>query len=217
MMSTNGIGRELLMGFVERVERLEAEKKERIVDIKAVYAEAAAAGLTPKYIRKVVKRRAERPADVQEEDAMMDVYFTAAGLQAETPLFRHVGQMAVDITAREQIIEAFKRLVPKEGDITISMGGQKVKLYRDEDGNPHAVDVIDKPAAKPASPGTAPRRPPAEVPDVDEAGAEKLGHQAAKDNVPIVKNPFPWDDARRAAWDRGWRDGAGTDGMGPDE
>ena len=217
MMTSNAIGNELLMGYVERVELLEAEKKDRIADIRVVYAEAKANGLTPKYIREVIKRRAKRPADVAEDDALRDMYFTAAGLNHEAPLFRHVGQMAVDLTARQQVIDAFKKLVPKEGDIVITMGGQKVKLYRDENGEAHAVDVIERPAAaKPASSSPA-QRPRAEVPDVDAAGAEQLGRKAAKDNVPIVENPFPWDDDRRSAWDRGWRAGAGSDGMGPEE
>lgn len=41
-----------------------------------------------------------------------------------------------------------------------------------------------------------------------------LGAQAFKDNVAIVKNPFPFGDGRRPRWDEGWRRASGTDGMG---
>lgn len=219
-IGSNTIASADLMAFVERIERLEAEKSEIVDDIRAVYAEAKATGFVPKYIRKIVKRRAEKPADVQEDEALTDIYLNAAGLAKETPLFRHVGAMAVDRNARDQVIGALKALCPDGGEIVVKIAGQGVRLWRDKDGDVQAEDVVERPAT-PASPETAESRreaarkakePP---PDVDDAGAHELGREAAKSNAPIISNPFPWNDARRAHWDRGWRAEAGSDGMGP--
>jgi uncharacterized protein (UPF0335 family) len=213
---TNMLSGDQVMGFVERVERLEERKREIIDDIRAVYAEAKACGFLPKYIRKVVKRRGEKPGDVQEDEALTDLYMHAAGLALEAPLFRHVGAMKVDRAAREQVIEAFKALVPNEGEIIVKMGGAPVRLWRDKDGAAHAEDFEER-LPEPASDVQRPRgarAAKAPPPAVDEAGAHALGGQAARDNQPIIANPFPWDDRRRAHWDKGWRDAAGTDGMG---
>lgn len=214
----NSVSSAILMSFVERVERLENERSDLAEDIRAVYAEAKADGYTPKYIREVVKRRRKKPADIQEEEAMLDMYFHAAGLAKETPLFRHVGAMSVDRSARDQVIEAFKELTPTEGEIIVKMGGNPVRLFRDKDGEVHAEDYIEAPKREtPSQPGAKPAAKKTPPPDVDESGALLLGREAAKANHAIIENPFPWDDKRRAKWDEGWRKEAGSDGMGPQE
>ncbi|MBN9435071.1 MAG: hypothetical protein J0I45_21775 [Bosea sp.] len=55
------------------------------------------------------------------------------------------------------------------------------------------------------------------MPDVDLAGAEVLGAEAGKANKPVITNPFPFGDPRRAGWDLGWRKATGSDGMGRDD
>ncbi len=222
MKGQNTIAAAALMSVVERIERLEEERSGLADDIRAIYASAKADGYTPKYIRAVIKRRKQKPADMQEEEAMLDMYFHAAGLAKETPLFRHVGAMSVDKSARDQVVAAFKELAPTEGEIIVKMGGQPVRIWRDKDGEAHAEDVVEAPPALAASPAESPSAAPARAnrpapPDVDEDGAFNLGRKAAKDNTPIIDNPFPWDDRRRPQWDQGWRAEAGSDGMGPEE
>lgn len=221
-MGSNTIAAGDLMAFVERIERLEADKSEIVDDIRAVYAEAKATGFVPKYVRKIVKRRSEKPADVQEDEALTDIYLNAAGLAKETPLFRHVGAMAVDRNARAQVIEALKSLCPDGGEIVVKIAGQGVRLWRDNDGDVQAEDVVERPEFTPATTPETPasrreaaRKAKEPPPDVDDDGAHDLGRAAAKGNAPIISNPFPWNDPRRAHWDRGWRDEAGSDGMGP--
>lgn len=124
--------------------------------------------------------------------------------------------MNVDLSARDQVIEAFKQLVPTEGEIIVKIGKQPVRLYRDADGEAQAEDVVEKPVTVSRSaPGA--ERPKRDVPDVDAAGARDLGEKAYRENQPITSNPFPWDDKRRAEFDAGWRKASGTDGMGPEE
>lgn len=68
-----------LRGLVERIERLEEERKTIASDIKAVYAEAKSNGFDTKVLRKVIRVRMKDRAEMQEEEAMMDIYLAALG------------------------------------------------------------------------------------------------------------------------------------------
>jgi uncharacterized protein (UPF0335 family) len=69
-----------LRSLVERIERLEEEKKTIAGDIKEVYAEAKGNGFDTKILRKVVALRKKDQAELQEEEAMLDVYLAALGM-----------------------------------------------------------------------------------------------------------------------------------------
>jgi uncharacterized protein (UPF0335 family) len=69
-----------LRGIVERIERLEEEKKTIAGDIKEVYAEAKANGFDIKILRKVISLRKKEPAERMEEEAILDVYLSALGM-----------------------------------------------------------------------------------------------------------------------------------------
>lgn len=71
-----------LRSIVERVERLEEEKKTIADDIKEVYAEAKANGFDTKTLRKVVTLRKKDRAEREEEEAMLDLYLNALGMIA---------------------------------------------------------------------------------------------------------------------------------------
>lgn len=214
----NSIAGEDLRRYIDRIEDCRARKKEIAEEEKLVFAELKASGYSPATVRDVLKIRAAKPADYAEAEAMLDTYRAALGMLAEAPLFHQVGLMSVDITARESVIEAFKKLVPATGDITINMGGRPVRLWRDETGAARAEDVIERPAPPEAAVDLQERhrRKPV-APDVDLAGAEALGHEAGKANQPVITNPFPFGDPRRAGWDLGWRKATGSDGMGRDD
>lgn len=74
---TGGIAGERLRGFIERVERLEEEKKALAEDIKEIYAEAKALGFEPKIMRRVVSIRRMDAEKRQEEDSLLDIYLHA--------------------------------------------------------------------------------------------------------------------------------------------
>lgn len=82
----NGIAAAHLQALVERIERLEADKKDVAASIREVYAEAKGHGYDAKAIRRVVKRRAMDPDARDHEDAMFDLYRHALGMLADTPL-----------------------------------------------------------------------------------------------------------------------------------
>ncbi len=71
-----------LRSLIERVERLEEEKKAIAADIKEVYGEAKANGFDTKIMRKVVSLRKKDSAERQEEEAILDLYLSALGMIA---------------------------------------------------------------------------------------------------------------------------------------
>jgi uncharacterized protein (UPF0335 family) len=66
-----------LRAFVERIERLEEEKKALADDIKDVYAEAKGNGFDAKVIRKVVSIRKQDRDKLREEEEILDLYLAA--------------------------------------------------------------------------------------------------------------------------------------------
>lgn len=70
--------------LIERVERLEEEKKGIADDIKDVYAEAKAVGYDAKIMRKIVRLRKMKKEDIQEQAAVLETYCAALGID---PLF----------------------------------------------------------------------------------------------------------------------------------
>jgi uncharacterized protein (UPF0335 family) len=68
-----------LKSIIERIERLEEEKKALAEDIKEVYAEAKGNGFDAKVIRKVVSIRKQETADRVEMEQLIDLYLAAVG------------------------------------------------------------------------------------------------------------------------------------------
>jgi uncharacterized protein (UPF0335 family) len=83
-MADGGFARERLRSFIERIERLEEDKKGLTADIREVYAEAKGTGFDPKVMRQVVKLRKMAESDRQEQSYLLDTYLHALGM-AEAP------------------------------------------------------------------------------------------------------------------------------------
>jgi uncharacterized protein (UPF0335 family) len=69
-----------LRAFIERIERLEEEKKTISEDIKEVFAEAKGTGFDTKAMRTIIRLRKKDQAERQEEDAILDLYMAALGM-----------------------------------------------------------------------------------------------------------------------------------------
>ena len=69
-----------LRAFIERIERLEEEKKTITDDIKEVYAEAKGTGFDTKAVRTIIRLRKKDQAERQEEEAIIDLYMAALGM-----------------------------------------------------------------------------------------------------------------------------------------
>jgi len=69
-----------LKALVERIERLEEEKKEVAEQIREIYAEAKAHGYDTKTLRKVVSLRKKAADERAEEEALLETYLSALGM-----------------------------------------------------------------------------------------------------------------------------------------
>ena len=69
-----------LRSFIERVEHLEAEKADIADQTKEVFAEAKGRGYDTKVLRKVIKMRKQKPDERAEEEAVLEVYLAALGM-----------------------------------------------------------------------------------------------------------------------------------------
>ena len=75
-----------LLSIIERIERLEEERKALGEDVKDIYREAKSAGFDAPTIRLLIKRRAEDAAKREEREALLETYLAALGQLADTPL-----------------------------------------------------------------------------------------------------------------------------------
>ncbi|PWC45741.1 MULTISPECIES: DUF2312 domain-containing protein [unclassified Azospirillum] len=80
MSDVGGIAVDRLRSFIERIERLEEEKKGLQDDIKEVYAEAKGTGFDAKIMRQIVRLRKMDKADLQEQEAILELYKQALGM-----------------------------------------------------------------------------------------------------------------------------------------
>lgn len=182
---TNGpVASEELRLLIERVERLEEEKKNIADDIKDVFGEAKSRGFDTKTMKEIIKLRKLEPHERREREAMLDTYKAALGMLDGTPL----GKWALERLKKDD--EPKPEGGGDAGDAAPADGAAT--------GEAPAAPVEPTPAAEPE-------------PDVDDA--RRMGNEAARDGRPVTSNPFPAFDERRAAWDEAWCAALGSDGM----
>ena len=80
MPDVGGIAGERLKSFIERIERLEEEKRALAEDIKEVYAEAKGTGFDTKIMRQIIRIRKRDQDELDEEETLLDVYKRALGM-----------------------------------------------------------------------------------------------------------------------------------------
>ncbi|WP_259650250.1 DUF2312 domain-containing protein [Gluconacetobacter diazotrophicus] len=78
--AVGGIAADRLRSVIERVERLEEERKALSADIKDIFAEAKSAGFDVKVIRQILRLRKQEPAEVEEQETLLDIYRRALGM-----------------------------------------------------------------------------------------------------------------------------------------
>lgn len=77
---TGGVAGQRLKSLIERIERLEDEKKGLADDVKDVYAEAKGVGFDGPTIRRIVKLRKMEPEKIREQDELLELYKSAIGM-----------------------------------------------------------------------------------------------------------------------------------------
>jgi len=80
MPDVGGVAVERLKSFIERIERLEEEKRGLSGDIKEVYAEAKGTGFEPKIMRQIIRIRKMDKDELDEVESLIDVYKRALGM-----------------------------------------------------------------------------------------------------------------------------------------
>ncbi len=78
--NSEGIAADRLRSIVERIERLEEERKALGSDIKDIYSEAKSAGFDVKVLRQLIRIRKQAPAEVEEQEDLLSVYKKAIGM-----------------------------------------------------------------------------------------------------------------------------------------
>ena len=78
---SNGPNKDEVMQYINRIEKLEEEKRVTLEDIKSVYAEVKATGYDAKIIRKLVTIRRKSKEERQEEETLLELYMTAIGME----------------------------------------------------------------------------------------------------------------------------------------
>jgi len=74
------IAADRLRSLVERIERLEEERRALSCDIKDIYAEAKSAGFDPRVLRQLISIRRREAAEVEEQKTLLDLYRRALGM-----------------------------------------------------------------------------------------------------------------------------------------
>lgn len=84
-VSPDSVAQDQLRAFVERIERMEEEKKAISDDIKEIYAEAKGNGFDTKVLRQIVRIRKQDHAERMEQEALLELYMAALGMAAVPP------------------------------------------------------------------------------------------------------------------------------------
>ena len=80
LAEAGGIAGDRLRSIVDRIERLEEERKALVSDIKDIFSEAKSAGFDVKAFRQVIRMRKWEPAELAEHEALVDLYRRALGM-----------------------------------------------------------------------------------------------------------------------------------------
>lgn len=80
VVEVGGTAKDRLRSLVERIERLEEERKTISADIKDIYTEAKSAGFDAVVLRNIIQTRKKEPAVVEEQLTLFDVYRRALGM-----------------------------------------------------------------------------------------------------------------------------------------
>ena len=80
MAQVGGIAGEQLRAFIERIERLEEEKKDLQEQIKEVFSEARGVGFDTRIMRQLLRLRRLRDVDRSEQEELLEIYKAAIGM-----------------------------------------------------------------------------------------------------------------------------------------
>jgi uncharacterized protein (UPF0335 family) len=119
MSDAHGVARDQLRAFIERIERLEEEKKTIADDIKDVYGEAKGTGFDTVIMKRVISLRKKDAQQRMEEEAVLDTYLAALGMIEQPDFFHEAPAATREDRAKSRTTEAMadhKTLVDEMAD-----------------------------------------------------------------------------------------------------
>jgi uncharacterized protein (UPF0335 family) len=84
-VSPDSVAQDQIRAFVERIERMEEEKRAITEDIKEIYAEAKGNGFDTKVLRQIVRIRKQDAGERAEQEALLELYMAALGMAYAPP------------------------------------------------------------------------------------------------------------------------------------
>lgn len=78
-MSDN-VNKDQLLGYIDRIERMDEDKRAISEDIKEIYVEVKSAGYDAKIVRKIVSLRRKSREERQEEETLLELYMQSIGM-----------------------------------------------------------------------------------------------------------------------------------------
>jgi uncharacterized protein (UPF0335 family) len=79
-VSSDSVAQDQIRAFIERIERMEEEKKAIADDIKEIYAEAKGNGFDTKVLRQIIRIRKQDASERMEQEALLELYMAALGM-----------------------------------------------------------------------------------------------------------------------------------------
>ena len=181
--------RQRLVNTVQKLEHFEEEKAEASAALSEAFKTAKAQGFDPATLRVILKLRKLTPAERKQRRALEAIYLASLGLLDGDPL---------PDEARRRLDERNNPPAPP-------------------DGSGEAAAPAEQPARtdRDPAPGDPTPAPPHQTQMVlkEPHEARKEGSEAAEHGKRIFDNPYPAGDPCRAAWDEGWCESSGSNGM----
>ena len=84
-VSSDSVAQDQIRAFIERIERMEEEKRAIADDIKEIYAEAKGNGFDTKVLRQIIRIRKQDASERAEQEALLELYMTALGMSYAPP------------------------------------------------------------------------------------------------------------------------------------
>ncbi len=142
-VSSDSVAQDQLRAFIERIERMEEEKKAISDDIKEIYAEAKGNGFDTKVLRQIIRIRKQDHAERMEQEALLELYMAALGMavaprdddedgevdRPADPPRTAASRINAELTV-SAAVENFRRTVDELGStVTIEAPGQEAITF----------------------------------------------------------------------------------------
>lgn len=169
--ASHRFAKDQLKAFVERIERLEEEKKALADDIREVYAEAKGNGYDVTALREIIKLRKQDKDERAEHEAVLDTYKNALGMLFDLPLGQAATERATG--AAKPVSDNVARAVASPGvRAAFKRLGTPVELTEEEKAKGYSVALIGKDGTRMAI-GSGPGIGKPRQIDLEEAIAER--------------------------------------------